>query len=66
MTCPEFNASGTVWASWASWVNNCWCVSDLKVGKVFCKVFFVVSGWGWVDFDSSASVVWVSCILAVL
>jgi len=43
--CSEFNTSGTVWASWATWIDNCWCISDLKVGEVCCKVFCIILCW---------------------
>jgi len=59
-----------VWASWAVWIDNCRCASDLKVGEVFCKfVIFVFVcrgvGWGWVHVDSLSSVIGVPQVFAV-
>jgi hypothetical protein len=67
--CPKFDTPGMVWASWAAWIDNCWCASDLKVDEIFCEfACFVLfsEDRGRVDIDLFSNVVGVSCMFAMV
>jgi len=75
--CPKFSALA-VWASRATWVDNCWCVAYFLVGGFVFAFFrsFRLSGFVWgalsvccggfADFPSNLSQVRFSCSSIVL
>ena len=77
--CPKFSALA-VWASRATWVDNCWCVAYFLVGRFVFAIFqsFRLSGFvrgvlsvccrgvAFANFPSNLSQVRFSCSSIVL